>query len=71
MKKQSKKITEKQNFINLSKVIIKEDILIKLRRELAFYEDHEGHYTRQNYTEPYWLGYVKALKDIMEIIRKE
>jgi hypothetical protein len=65
-----RKITEKENFAMLSKEILRERIKDRLLKELSNFEDHEGHYTRQNYTEPYWLGYVKCLKDCIKYIEE-
>jgi hypothetical protein len=65
-----KHLTEKENFAMLSREILREKIKANLLIELAQFEDHEGHYTRQNYTEPFWLGYVKALKDTIEIVEQ-
>lgn len=62
------KLDERANLVRLAKALAKEEIFIKIKKELSIYEDHEGHINRQNYSEPYWLGYVQCLKNTIKLL---
>lgn len=66
----NKEIIENKNLVKLSNLDIKEKVLTNLNKDLSTFEDSEGHLIRKNYSEPYWVGYVKCLKDSIRLVKE-